>query len=127
MTSRFRSFVFCVGAAGVIAGSVPLVAAEKPAVPVVAAPQEPLPADATHEQFVTWVRKTDLGRMIQRDPASLMRVKGRLGFAVVMNESYRSVLVVRAAAGEAPVVACVSSEADAEKMIAPQIREAQKP
>ncbi len=81
MSSRLSRFLFCVGAAGLIAGSVPLIAAERPAVPapVVATPQEPLPPDATHQQFVTWLRLTDLGKMIHRDPTSLVIRKTKEG------------------------------------------------
>jgi hypothetical protein len=116
-----RRFVF-VGL--LAAAALPLSAAERSApVPPVGQPtpsvisQTP-PENATHEEFLSWLRLTDLGKMLQRseDQYDVKRTKAGTGF--VIKGGYKNVIVMVAPAKNAMAEpTCIATEQEAEAMM----------
>ena len=105
--------------------ALPLAAAEKSAPQTPAAqPEQPSisqtpPANATHEQFVTWLRTTDLGKMIRRDKSAYTIERTKNGTIMRLDgPAFREVLVMVAPkANEEALPFCIDTPAQAEDLM----------
>jgi hypothetical protein len=127
-----RRFIF----AGVMAAAaLPLVAAQKSPAPAPVVEPSPVsqtpPENATHEQFVTWLRTTDLGKMLRRDSSAYTIERTKNGTIMRLNgPAFREVLFmalpVEAKVGES-LPTCIGTLDEAEAMMKKAEVPAEKP
>ena len=106
--------------------ALPIAAQPAPKESSTAAPLGQL-SSVADQAFRAWLDTTDLGRMIKRDHSQLKTMKLKDGtVAVIMGESFRSVIVAEEVNGDVKTI-CISTPEDAKAVFkegkAPLVRE----